>query len=173
MQGYIDTLRKEVAATDIHIVQLKLGTFDFDLAPMSRALVPARDIGGEESTAGNVAREDSAAVAGTGPAVKGSPLRELHRGVFDAIISERGRSGTMFLGRGSRTYDYVSRWVPAGVVGWMLKGVGENKEQEQRWRRRSWEQRVAEDEKVRVGSDGSNVEWQRAEREKGARAGGD
>ena len=146
MQGYIDTLRKEVAATDIHIMQLKLGTFDFDLAPMSRALVPAREIGHEESAAGKVAREDDAAVAGIGSAVKGSPLRELHRGVFDAIISERGRSGTMYLGRGSRTYDYVSRWVPAGVVGWMLRGVVENKEQE---RRRSWEQPGTEDDKVR------------------------
>lgn len=174
MQGYINTIRKEVAANDIHIVQLKLGTFDFGVAPVSRALVSARDVGREESGRGNFAREDAAvAAARVGPAVKGSPLRELYVGVFDGIVRERGRSGTIFVGRGSRTYDFISRWVPAGVVGWMLKGVGGKKEQEeqqQQWRRR-WGELGTDEEKERVGRDSSSVEWERVEREMRARAG--
>ena len=50
----------------------------------------------------------------------GSSLRELHNGVFDAIVRGKGRNGTMFLGRGSRTYDLVGKWVPNSVVGWMM-----------------------------------------------------
>lgn len=109
------------------------------------------------------------AAARVGPAVKGSPLRELHVAVFDAIVRERGRSGTMFVGRGSRTYDFISRWVPAGVVGWMLKGVRKNEErQRQRW----GEQLGTGDEKIPAGRNGSSVEWEEVEREMGASAGG-
>lgn len=111
----------------------------------------------------------AAAAARVGPAVKGSPLRELHVAVFDAIVRERGRSGTMFVGRGSRTYDFISRWVPAGVVGWMLKGVRKNEErQRQRW----GEQLGTGDEKIPAGRNGSSVEWEEVEREMGASAGG-
>lgn len=172
MQGYINTLPKEVRDTDIHIVQLKLGTFDLGVAPMSQALVSGRDVGREESAQGKSAKEDGAAEAARfRPAVKGSSLRELHLGVFDAIVRERGRSGTMFVGRGSRTYDFVSRWVPAGVVGWMLKGVGGNEEQEQQQRRRR-RQPGTDDEKIPIERDGSSVEWEKVEREMGASAGG-
>lgn len=173
MQGYINTLRKEVTTNDIYIVQLKLGTFDFGVPPMSRALVPARD---EESGRGKFTREDAVAAAGVGPAVKGSPLRELHVGIFDAIVRERGRNGTMFVGRGSRAYDFISRYVPTGIVGLMLKGVGGNQEQQQQqprqqWRQQSEEHAGTDDEKVRVGMNGSEVEWEGVEREVGASAG--
>lgn len=174
MQGYINTLPKEVAATDIRIVQLKLGMFDFGaaLAPMRRALVStARDVVRETSARAKIVREDAAAAAAArvGPAVEGSPLRELHVAVFDAIVRERGRSGTIFVGRGSRTYDFISRWVPAGVVGWMLKGVRNNEEQQQQ---RRGERLGTDDEKITVDRNGSSVEWDEVEREMGASAGG-
>ena len=51
---------------------------------------------------------------------RGSSLRKLHNGVFDAIERRRGAGSTVFLGRGSRTYDLVGRFVPEGVVGWMM-----------------------------------------------------
>ena len=56
---------------------------------------------------------------------KGSSLRELHNGVFDAITGRIGRGGgggVVFLGKGSWAYDFVGRWVPKGVVGWMMGG---------------------------------------------------
>lgn len=169
MQGYINTLRKEVAATDIHLVQLKLGIFDFGTPAMSRALVSARDVGREELM-GKFVREDAEAAVGVGSMVKGSPLRELYGGVFDAIVRERGRSGTMFVGRGSRSYDLVSGWVPAGVVGWMLKGMGGigEREQQQRRRQQGQGQLRTDDEKVRFGGEGSSAEWKRVAREMGA-----
>ena len=62
---------------------------------------------------------------------KGSSLRELHNGVFDAITGRRGSNGgVIYLGKGSWAYDFVGTWVPRGVVGWMMgwgkttRGVG-------------------------------------------------
>jgi hypothetical protein len=49
---------------------------------------------------------------------KGSPLRELHNAVFDAM--ERRSGGTVRLGMGSAMYGFVGAWVPRGLVGWMM-----------------------------------------------------
>lgn len=51
---------------------------------------------------------------------RGTTLRQLHNGVFDAVARGAGSGGTIFLGRGSRTYDLVWRFVPDGIVGWMM-----------------------------------------------------
>lgn len=72
----------------------------------------------EESARGRYAREDETADARK---IKGSPLRELHFGVFDAIVGNRG--GTIFMGKGSRAYDYISRFVPEAIIRWMTHGV--------------------------------------------------
>lgn len=49
----------------------------------------------------------------------GSPLRELHIAVFDALTQKKPRR-IWRVGRGSSTYDFVGNWVPAGLVGWMM-----------------------------------------------------
>ena len=74
----------------------------------------------EDSARGRYAREDETANARK---IKGSPLRELHFGVFDAIVGDRGRGGTIFVGKGSRAYDYISRFVPETIIRWMTHGV--------------------------------------------------
>lgn len=58
---------------------------------------------------------------------KGSSFRELNNAVFDAMTS--GRAQTVRVGMGSRTYGFVGRWFPRGLVGWMMgvRKVGENK----------------------------------------------
>ena len=131
MQALIKTLRKEVASKDVNVVQFRLGTFDYPgLAPSGRSLIPIREYNGssmrgeenlrEESARGKYAREDATASSRN---IKGSPLRELHFGVFDAIVGDRGRGGTIFVGKGSRAYDYISRFVPETIIGWMTHGV--------------------------------------------------
>ena len=47
-------------------------------------------------------------------------MRELHNAVFDAIVREKSKSSTAFIGQGSRLYDLVGKFVPNGVVGWMM-----------------------------------------------------
>ena len=49
---------------------------------------------------------------------KGSSLRELNDAVFDAMV--RGKGGVVRVGMGSRVYGFVGRWVPRGLVGWMM-----------------------------------------------------
>ena len=49
---------------------------------------------------------------------RGSTLRELNDAVFDAIV--RGKSGVVRVGMGSSLYGFVGRWVPRGLIGFML-----------------------------------------------------
>jgi hypothetical protein len=45
-------------------------------------------------------------------------LRELNDAVFDAMVA--GSGGTVRVGMGSSVYGFVGRWVPRGLVGWMM-----------------------------------------------------
>lgn len=111
-------------------MQLKLGTFDYGSAPGGRQQIAQVRAPGSEAKeevrswdAATQARYGSdylARMVGGQGGVKGSSLRELHNCVFDAIVRDKGRGGTIFVGSGSWTYDFVGRWVPGGVVGWML-----------------------------------------------------
>lgn len=132
MQALIKTLRKEVASKDVNVIQFRLGTFEYPgLAPTGRSLVPMREYYGgalrgeetlrEETARARYAREDATANARNN--IKGSSLRELHFGVFDAIVGDRGRGATIFVGKGSRAYDYISRFVPEKIIGWMTHSV--------------------------------------------------
>jgi hypothetical protein len=49
---------------------------------------------------------------------RGSSLRELNNAVFDAMVS--GKSGVVRVGMGSHVYGFVGRWVPKGLVGWIM-----------------------------------------------------
>ena len=86
---------------------------------------------------------DDALTAKNTLSTKGSPLRELHNGVFDAMTGKSRRS-TVYLGRGSWTYDVIGRWIPGGMVGWMMGRVA---------RREG------------LGDLGEGAEWERVERE--------
>lgn len=168
LQNYIQTLRREVASQEINIVQLKLGAFDYSTEPGEWALVSTREEENDSSSQADPASDsenskpsgwDAAFPFRYGnprrPSTKmhGSPLRELHDGVFDAIKRGKAAGGTMFVGRGSRMYDFVARWVPDGLVGWMLgagqgswgvdgdlgKGKGKGKAKGRGMRERGWE----------------------------------
>jgi hypothetical protein len=49
---------------------------------------------------------------------RGSSLRELNDAVFDAMV--KGKGGIVRVGAGSGIYSFVGRWVPRGLVGWMM-----------------------------------------------------
>lgn len=136
LQKYIQTLRREVGTHGINVVQLQLGTFDYSSESGERSLITTREkmMKPEDllDTESAPARSWDAAFTFKYPnprdmvarmsnaRVSGSPLRVLHDGVFDVMKRRKGAGGTVFLGRGSRMYDLVSRWVPDGIVGWML-----------------------------------------------------
>ncbi|OJD17487.1 hypothetical protein AJ78_02408 [Emergomyces pasteurianus Ep9510] len=61
-------------------------------------------------------------------AAYGSPARELHFAIFDALAPaskswlgrRKRKQSTVYVGKGSRTYSIVGNIVPSGLVGWML-----------------------------------------------------
>ncbi|KAL8762065.1 MAG: hypothetical protein Q9184_001873 [Pyrenodesmia sp. 2 TL-2023] len=112
---YISTLRKEISSTSgsVNIVQFKLGAFnhasDREAFKMAVALRPDNNVTSHDNVPQNTI--DSRNTHGT-------PLRQLHLEVFDAIVGKR--TGTVYVGRGSRTYDYLGKVMPDGLVGWML-----------------------------------------------------
>ncbi|KAL8809127.1 MAG: hypothetical protein Q9200_003692 [Gallowayella weberi] len=113
MDSYISTLRKELALpSGINLARLKLGALDYgsDHDALKMAVALRHDDRIHSTTNPNSATEQNK--------VRGSPLRELHLEVFDCIVGKR--RGTVYVGRGSRTYDILGKVVPQGIVGWML-----------------------------------------------------
>ncbi|KAL8774733.1 MAG: hypothetical protein Q9209_000672 [Squamulea sp. 1 TL-2023] len=122
LDSYVSTLRKELAATqEINIAHFKLGALDdgSDRDALKMAVALRHD----DRTASD-SRLDSVPEKRN---VRGSPLRELHLEVFDAIVGKR--RGTVYVGRGSRTYDILGKVMPQGLAGWML-GLKTKKVQE-------------------------------------------
>ena len=96
LEAFTASLRTEVADSGVSISHFKLGNIDIPslTAKQRRDGVPA-------------------------PRLKATPQRRLHDAVFDALTTKRP-ARTWYVGRGSRTYDVVGRWMPRGAVGWLL-----------------------------------------------------
>ncbi|KAL8738442.1 MAG: hypothetical protein Q9181_000756 [Wetmoreana brouardii] len=121
MNNYISTLRKELASSEgTKVVQLKLGAFDdgSDRDAMKMVVALRHDARTYSEAISPPVTEQSR--------VRGSPLRELHLEVFDAIVGKR--KGVVYVGRGSRIYAYLGKVMPEGLVGWML-GLQKKREQ--------------------------------------------
>lgn len=77
---------------------------------------------------------------GSSTKASGSNLREFHNAIFDAlnpgprfrafgvlpwggsrISGPIGGGGTVYVGQGARLYDLVGKWVPEGLVGWLIR----------------------------------------------------
>ena len=86
-------------------MQLQLGALDYGSAPGGRHQL-------------QVMRNAREAREGGGGGVKGSSMREVQNAVFDAVVG--GRGGTVYVGRGSYAYALLGKWIPDGVMGWML-----------------------------------------------------
>lgn len=116
IQNYISTLRKEIRCQDVSVVDVKLGHFNYETAPGHQQQL----VLSQSSLRAEATKRRLEAPGVMKHPVKGSTLRVLHKGVFDAIVRGTGRNGTIFIGQGSRVYDLVGRWIPTGVIGWML-----------------------------------------------------
>ena len=105
---------------DVNIVQFKLGHFDYGLSVENdqQQLALSQHFSIAETTKQRL--ENKGLQKGS---ARGTSLRELHNDVFDAIVRGKGKGGTVFVGRGSRTYDLVGKWIPSGIVGYIM-GAG-------------------------------------------------
>ncbi|MCJ1397034.1 hypothetical protein MMC11_000226 [Xylographa trunciseda] len=123
LTSYIRTLRAETPSSNLTITTLKLG--DLSLSnPSRKKLALYRSQRYDSSSSGlrtpspaeQASIEKERAAEARAQAIE---LRQLHNGVFDAVVG--ARTGTVFVGRGSWAYDFVGMWVPGGMVGWMLR----------------------------------------------------
>lgn len=61
----------------------------------------------------------SAIAAGRVRGLRGSSLRDLHNAVFDVLDGSEG-GAVVRVGLGAGLYGFVGRWVPRGLVAWMM-----------------------------------------------------
>ena len=142
MQQYISTLRKEVQSQGVNVAQIKLGHFDFGAANGERQQI----VQFHNPSRAELTKQRLQDVS------RGTAIRQLHNGVFDTIERGLGSGGTVFLGRGSRTYDLVGRFVPEGIVGWMMGKAREP----------MFEGKGVDPQASRTESeDGSSVQWEK------------
>lgn len=138
LEAFTRSLRAELAPLAVDVCHFKLGLLDtgavggrhhLQTVNAARADVLSWSPSARATYAKNYFAQSTAAMsAGFGAGgqrsappggPKGSPLRELHNAVFDALTSPRPKE-VWHVGRGSLVYDMVGRWAPAGLVGWML-----------------------------------------------------
>jgi hypothetical protein len=139
LSAYFGTLRTELAAEAADVListaHLRLGGVDFE-----SALGGATGIAQATTSLGNDPVRETAMMrkersrsaspqASLVPGIDRGTMRAVHNGVFDAVVG-RAR-GTVFVGRGARTYAIVGMLAPRGLVGWLMArrgdGVGNRK----------------------------------------------
>ncbi|KAF2013185.1 DUF1776-domain-containing protein [Aaosphaeria arxii CBS 175.79] len=129
LEGFTASLGSELGTLGIDVCQFKLGTFDCSnvgakqqLQPRGSPNIYAWPSAARQSYASNYVNQSRVAQSrglfGQSGST-GSSLRELNNAVFDALTQKKPRR-TWRVGRGSVAYDMVGKWVPSGLVGWML-----------------------------------------------------
>lgn len=134
LAGFAASLRRELRLlqhSNVDVVELRLGNIDlghrgqvsgsevFGWTARQRALYASQYMSSIEQRP----------VTSAGPsAIRGSPARNLHYAVFDAIDvspknlfgKRRSKKGVIYVGRGARSYQFIGDWMPDGLVGLML-----------------------------------------------------
>ncbi|KAK2036582.1 DUF1776-domain-containing protein [Colletotrichum somersetense] len=140
LSAFTEVLTAELRPLGIPVTHMQLGTFDFTgFQPAKhshssqRGLLegaPGIDADATETLMwpesarhaygrNFVMQSTSAISAGRIRGLKGSSLRHLHNAVFD-VIDGSITSGTVRVGLGASVYGFVGRWVPRGLVSWMM-----------------------------------------------------
>ncbi|KAK4100646.1 DUF1776-domain-containing protein [Parathielavia hyrcaniae] len=137
LSAFTEVLTAELRPLGIPVTHMELGTFDFAgftpaansrLLHQPHGLLPAPDHAEELPWPDSarhaygknfVSQSGSAISAGKIRGLRGSSLRELHNAVFD-VIDGSVTSGTVRVGLGASVYGFVGRWVPRGLVAWMM-----------------------------------------------------
>ncbi|KAH8596703.1 hypothetical protein B0O99DRAFT_619720 [Bisporella sp. PMI_857] len=125
MSSFTSVLRSELSPLNIPVSHLQLGTFDFSsFSPHGRQSQHtfqsqrAETLKWDDVTRATYGRNYVNLSAGLGGIGKGSSLRELNNAIFDTIYA--GKARTIKVGMGAGIYGFVGRWVPSGLVGWIM-----------------------------------------------------
>ncbi|KAJ9302360.1 hypothetical protein DTO271G3_1226 [Paecilomyces variotii] len=139
ISGFATSLRRELHLlrhNNIDVVEMRLGNIDLG----SQFRNTHGHVAGTEVLTWNsqqralygspyLASIDHRPVTSTGAStVRGSPARNLHYAVFDALAprqksifgKKKPKTTVIYVGRGSRTYGFIGDWLPGNLVGWMF-----------------------------------------------------
>ncbi|KAK4136673.1 DUF1776-domain-containing protein [Trichocladium antarcticum] len=136
LSAFTEVLTAELRPLAIPVTHVQLGTFDFSSftpaansrllhpvgllsAPEDADALPWPDSARQAYGRNFVSQSGSAIGAGRIRGLRGTALRELHNAVFD-VIDGSITSGTVRVGLGASVYGFVGRWVPRGLVAWMM-----------------------------------------------------
>ncbi|KAF2099462.1 DUF1776-domain-containing protein [Rhizodiscina lignyota] len=131
LEGFTHTLQRELGTLGIPVTQLRLGSFDCStigerthMLPLSSSAtlmwpLSARNLYAQNFLSQGRIGMNNGIFTESGSSPKGSSLRELHHAVFDNL-TQRYPQQVVRVGRGSLIYDLVGRFVPGGLVGWIL-----------------------------------------------------
>ncbi|KAI0178997.1 DUF1776-domain-containing protein [Hypoxylon sp. FL1284] len=131
LSAFTEVLTAELRPLGIPVTHIQLGTFDFSGFSPARAgpqttgvLPPAETLQWPESARhaygrNYVSQSESAISAGRIRGLRGSSLRDLHHAVFD-VIDGTEKSDVVRVGLGAGLYGFVGRFVPRGLVAWMM-----------------------------------------------------
>ena len=145
LSTFAKSLRREVnmQSLNINITELKLGNFDLG-STYARATNTAANAShleaqsqGQSSALTHWHSSQRAALQrsslGQTSLVRGSALREFHNAIFDSLAPPQRfmafgvlgwgtsrRPSLVYVGSGARLYDFVGKFVPQGLVGWMM-----------------------------------------------------
>ncbi|KAK6542692.1 hypothetical protein TWF694_006636 [Orbilia ellipsospora] len=120
LEGVIGCLRREVGGAGVPVVWIKTGTLDLGNGRGSdRGTNATRaDVLGWTPAVRSVYARGYVNAKAVGD-VKGTSLKEVNTAVVGAMLDRRVRK-VVRVGGGSIAYDVIGRWVPEGVVGWLL-----------------------------------------------------
>ncbi|KAH6853490.1 hypothetical protein B0I37DRAFT_409653 [Chaetomium sp. MPI-CAGE-AT-0009] len=136
LSAFTEVLTGELRPLGIPVTHMQLGTFDFAgftpaansrlihphgllTAPEDADALPWPDSARHAYGKNFVSQSGSAIGAGRIRGMRGSSLKELHNAVFD-VIDGSLTSGMVQVGLGASVYGFVGRWVPKGLVSWMM-----------------------------------------------------
>jgi len=141
LSAFTEVLAAELRPLSIPVTHVQLGTFDFaGFTPSGNhrneqhhggsyyGLLPAPEgldtnswpESARQAYARNYLSQSASAIsAGRIQGMRGSSLRELHNAVFD-VIDGTNTSGVVRVGLGASVYGFVGRFVPRGLVAWMM-----------------------------------------------------
>ncbi|KAL2155012.1 hypothetical protein VTH82DRAFT_3688 [Thermothelomyces myriococcoides] len=136
LSAFTEVLTAELRPLGIPVTHVQLGSFDFSgftptansrlvqpqgllAAPEDPEALPWPDSARQAYGKNFVSQSGSAISAGRIRGLRGSSLKELHNAVFD-VIDGTITSGTVRVGLGASVYGFVGRWVPKGLVSWMM-----------------------------------------------------
>ncbi|KAK4158808.1 hypothetical protein QBC43DRAFT_374299 [Cladorrhinum sp. PSN259] len=144
LSAFTEVLAAELRPLQIPVTHIQLGTFDFSgftpaqqrvqqaqtfhasgrqqqllLAPEAAETLNWPDMARRIYGRNFVNQSTSVIAPGKIRGIRGSSLKELHNAVFD-VIDGSLTSGTVRVGLGASVYGFVGKWVPRGVVAYMM-----------------------------------------------------